>query len=132
MIDSDDKIPFWRKVGEKVHEYDCKYIMQLSHSGRQRDIAGVENFMNKALSSTSKYDTFHGLLCEAATTEQIRGARRLFRSGRAARAALPDSTALSCTRRTVTSLPSFSARRSTTAMTNTAARSKTARGFSWK
>ena len=28
MIDSDDKIPFWRKVGEKVHEYDCKYIMQ--------------------------------------------------------------------------------------------------------
>ena len=72
MINSDDKIPFWRKVGEKVHEFDCKYIMQLSHSGRQRDIAGVENFMNKALSSTSKYDTFHGLLCEAATPEQIR------------------------------------------------------------
>src|SRR5215813_5657640 len=37
MIDDDDKIPFWHKVGERVHEYDCKYIMQLSHSGRQRD-----------------------------------------------------------------------------------------------
>ena len=57
MIDHDDKIPFWRKVGEKVHEYDCKFIMQLSHSGRQRDVAGVENLMNKGLSSTNKKDT---------------------------------------------------------------------------
>ena len=81
MIDSDDKIPFWRKVGEKVHEYDCKYIMQLSHSGRQRDVPGVENFMHKALSSTSNKDTFHGLLCEAATVEQIHELERLFADG---------------------------------------------------
>ena len=81
MIDSDDKIPFWRKVGEKVHEYDCKYIMQLSHSGRQRDVPGVENFMQKALSSTSQKDTFHGLLCEAATVEQIQELVRLFANG---------------------------------------------------
>lgn len=81
MINSDDKIPFWRKVGEKVHEYDCRYIMQLSHSGRQRDIPGVENFMNKALSSTNKNDTFHGLLCEAATVEQIRELVGLFAQG---------------------------------------------------
>jgi len=88
MIDSDDKIPFWRKVGEKVHEYDCKYIMQLSHSGRQRDVPGVENFMHKALSSTSNKDTFHGLLCEAATVEQIHELERLFANGaRRARAA---------------------------------------------
>ncbi|NEQ84980.1 MAG: NADH:flavin oxidoreductase, partial [Moorea sp. SIO2I5] len=26
-IDRDDRIPFWRKVGEKVHEYDCKFLM---------------------------------------------------------------------------------------------------------
>ena len=81
MIDDDDKIPFWRKVGEKVHEYDCKYIMQLSHSGRQRDIAGVENFMQKALSSTSSKDTFHGLLCEAATVDADQERRRLFANG---------------------------------------------------
>ena len=31
MIDNDDKIPFWRAVGKKVHEYDCKYILQFSH-----------------------------------------------------------------------------------------------------
>ncbi|MBK1724836.1 NADH:flavin oxidoreductase [Thiocystis violacea] len=71
MIDRDDKIPFWRAVGEKVHEYDCRFIIQLSHSGRQRDIGGVENLYNKGLSSTSRMDSFHGLLCEAASKEQI-------------------------------------------------------------
>src|SRR5258706_14700325 len=28
MIDTDKRIPFWRKVVEKVHEYDWKNIMQ--------------------------------------------------------------------------------------------------------
>jgi 2,4-dienoyl-CoA reductase (NADPH2) len=37
-IDRDERIPFWRKVGEAVHQYDCKYILQLSHGGRQRDV----------------------------------------------------------------------------------------------
>lgn len=78
MIDADDKIPFWRKVGEKVHEYDCQFIIQLSHSGRQRDIGGVENLFNKGLSSTSSKDTFHGLLCEAATKDEIKGLVNLF------------------------------------------------------
>ena len=69
-------------------EYDCKYTIQLSHSGRQRDVPGVENFMQKGLSSTSNKDTFHGLLCEAATVEQIHELVRLFASGaRRARAA---------------------------------------------
>src|SRR5205814_559979 len=27
MIDNDDKIPFWRAVGETVHRYDCKFIL---------------------------------------------------------------------------------------------------------
>lgn len=71
VIDNDDKIPFWRAVGEKVHEYDCKYIMQLSHGGRQRDIGGIENSFNKALSSTDQTDSFHGLLCQAMTRDEI-------------------------------------------------------------
>jgi 2,4-dienoyl-CoA reductase-like NADH-dependent reductase (Old Yellow Enzyme family) len=25
-IDRDERIPFWRKVGEAVHHYDCKFI----------------------------------------------------------------------------------------------------------
>ena len=32
MIDHDDKIPFWREVARRVHRYDCRYILQLSHS----------------------------------------------------------------------------------------------------
>src|ERR1700756_4466526 len=42
MIDRDDTIPFWRALAKRVHEYDCKYILQLSHSGHQQDIPGVE------------------------------------------------------------------------------------------
>jgi 2,4-dienoyl-CoA reductase (NADPH2) len=81
MIDTDDKVPFWRAVGEAVHRHDCKYILQLSHSGRQRDNPGVENFKTKALSSTSKKDTFHGLLCEAMTLKQIKETIQDFANG---------------------------------------------------
>lgn len=89
MIDADDKIPFWRHVIDTVHKYDCRFIIQLSHSGRQRDVPGVENFMRPGISSTSKQDTFHGLLCQAATQQQIddlvswfaQGARRAREAG---------------------------------------------------
>jgi len=89
MIDDDDKIPFWRAVGERVHSYDCRFIMQLSHSGRQQDMGGVENLYNKGLSSTNKRDYFHGLLAQAMTTGEIhevveqfaQGARRAREAG---------------------------------------------------
>ncbi len=58
MIDHDRHIPFWRAVGKAVHEHDCKFIMQLSHGGRQRDINGIE--FPVGLSSTSKADPIHG------------------------------------------------------------------------
>jgi 2,4-dienoyl-CoA reductase (NADPH2) len=81
FIDSDDKIPFWRKVGEKVHEYGCAYIMQLSHGGRQRDVGGIENSFNKALSSTDDTDSFHGLLCQAMTRDEIKMVVQQFADG---------------------------------------------------
>ena len=89
MIDDDDKIPFWRAVGETCHKYDCKFIMQLSHSGRQQDVPGLENHSHFGMSSTSEKDTFHGLLCKAMTKEQIKmvvqqyvdGARRAREAG---------------------------------------------------
>jgi 2,4-dienoyl-CoA reductase-like NADH-dependent reductase (Old Yellow Enzyme family) len=81
MIDSDDKIPFWRAVGEAVHRHDCKFLLQLSHGGRQRDNPGIENFRRKGLSSTSSMDTFHGLLCEAMTLQQIKDTIRYFADG---------------------------------------------------
>lgn len=80
-IDADDKIPFWRAVGEAVHEYDCKFILQLSHSGRQQDIAGVENQYRGAISSTSKVESFHGLLAQAMTKEQIQETIEQFAAG---------------------------------------------------
>ncbi len=81
MIDADDKIPFWRAVGEKVHEYDCKYILQLSHSGRQRDNPGVENHKELAFSSTGKPDPVHGLLCQPMTTKHIHDVIEYFAQG---------------------------------------------------
>ncbi|MHC5759060.1 NADH:flavin oxidoreductase [Nostoc sp.] len=80
-IDCDERIPFWRKVGEKVHEYDCKFILQLSHSGRQQDIGGVENLGKKALSSTSKTEPFHGFLCQAMTLGEIQETIQYFADG---------------------------------------------------
>ena len=83
-IDSDDKIEFWSRVAKHVHAAgktafpddpvqsgECKFIMQLSHSGRQRDVGGVENQQNKALSSTSQPDYFHGILCQAMTRSEV-------------------------------------------------------------
>ena len=90
MIDDDDKIPFWRRVGESVHEHDCLFFMQLSHSGRQQDLCGVENLYYKGcLSSTNNQDFFHGLPAQAMTQADIdmvveqfaQGARRAQEAG---------------------------------------------------
>jgi 2,4-dienoyl-CoA reductase (NADPH2) len=89
MIDRDDKIPFWRRVGESVHEHDCRFIMQLSHSGRQQDMGGIENVYRKAPSSTNRKDYFHGILAQAMTKPEIaetveqfaQGARRAREAG---------------------------------------------------
>ncbi|MEH1891914.1 MAG: NADH:flavin oxidoreductase [Nostoc sp.] len=80
-IHCDERIPFWRKVGEKVHEYDCKFILQLSHSGRQQDIGGIENLGKKALSSTSQTEPFHGFLCQAMTLAEIKETIQYFADG---------------------------------------------------
>ena len=71
-IDKDETIPFWREVGQRVHQHDCKFIIQLSHSGRQQDVGGVENLRRKAWSSTSRSEPFMGFLCQAMTREQIK------------------------------------------------------------
>jgi len=81
LIDDDDKIPFWRVVGERVHAHDCAFLLQLSHSGRQRDIAGVENAHKIALSSTSKPDPVHGLPARAMTENEIAEVVAMFGHG---------------------------------------------------
>ncbi len=79
MIDHDRHIPFWRAVGEAVHEHDCRFILQLSHSGRQRDINGIEH--PTGLSSTDKADPIHGFRCERMTLAQIREVVQYFAEG---------------------------------------------------
>ena len=65
-VHRDEYIPYWQKLGEAVHSFDnCKFIMQLSHSGRQMDIPGVHNYARVNLSSTSRKESLHGFLCRA-------------------------------------------------------------------
>jgi len=95
MIDDDDKIPFWREIGKRVHAYDCRFLMQLSHSGRQQDMGGVENLFNKALSSTNQTDFFHGILAQSMTVSEIHEVVEQFAQGaRRARAAGLDGVEL--------------------------------------
>jgi len=78
-IDTDERIPFWRAVGKAVHEYDCKYILQLSHGGRQRDIPGIEYPIG--LSSTDKQDPLHGFQCQRMTAADINETVAAFAEG---------------------------------------------------
>ena len=48
-IDDDRTVPSWRRLVSEVHKLDCRYIIQLHFSGRQRDLA------RKELPSTISY-----------------------------------------------------------------------------
>jgi 2,4-dienoyl-CoA reductase (NADPH2) len=72
FIDSDERIPFWRTLVDRVHRYDCKFIMQISHGGRQQDMKGVENGDLKSLSSTGREELFHGFQSRAMSDKEIR------------------------------------------------------------
>ncbi|MDH4063567.1 MAG: NADH:flavin oxidoreductase [Acidobacteriota bacterium] len=78
-IDRDDRIPFWRAVGQAVHAHDCKFILQLSHGGRQRDIPDLEH--PKGQSSTDKRDPLHGFECDRMTVADIKEVVAAFAEG---------------------------------------------------
>jgi 2,4-dienoyl-CoA reductase-like NADH-dependent reductase (Old Yellow Enzyme family) len=80
-VHRDEFIPHWQKLGEAVHSFDCKFIMQLSHSGRQLDIPGVHNYTRSALSSTSRKETLHGILCRAMSLPEIQHTIKAFARG---------------------------------------------------
>jgi 2,4-dienoyl-CoA reductase-like NADH-dependent reductase (Old Yellow Enzyme family) len=79
MIDRDERIPFWRELARQVHQHDCRFIMQLSHAGRQRDVPGIE--FQKGLSATAKPDPLHGFECERMTRDQIAETVEAFAEG---------------------------------------------------
>ncbi len=92
-IDRDERVPFWRAVGEAVHAHDCRFILQLSHAGRQRDIPGIE--YDQALSSTGRDEPLHGFPCVAMTPQDIADTVAAFAAGaRRARAANLDGVEL--------------------------------------
>jgi 2,4-dienoyl-CoA reductase-like NADH-dependent reductase (Old Yellow Enzyme family) len=121
-IHRDEAIPFWREVGARVHDHDCRFILQLSHAGRQRDIPGLE--YAKGLSSTDKPEPLHGFEAERMTRRDIADTVRAFAEGaRRAREAGLDGVELHA--QTAISSRSSSPRRSTTATMSTAGRSRT-------
>src|SRR5581483_321557 len=58
-----------------------KFILQLSHSGRQQDMAGIENAHQVALSSTGREELFHGFVSRAMTGAEIRTVIQQFADG---------------------------------------------------
>lgn len=70
-IHTDEFIKDWEKLGQQVHKSDCKYIMQLSHSGRQMDLPGIHNQHRASMSSTSVQEGLHGFPCNAMNKAEI-------------------------------------------------------------
>jgi 2,4-dienoyl-CoA reductase-like NADH-dependent reductase (Old Yellow Enzyme family) len=78
-IDTDDKVPFWRTVVERVHQLDCKYILQLAHAGRERIIPGIE--YDTAVSATDEDEPMNGFPTRAMSTGEVRQVVRMFAEG---------------------------------------------------
>ncbi|MCA1690701.1 MAG: NADH:flavin oxidoreductase [Acidimicrobiales bacterium] len=78
-IDRDERIPFWRELGRRVHEHDCRFILQLSHAGRQRDIVGVDN--PRGIAPTGHAESVHGLRAEAMTRAEVHETVQAFAAG---------------------------------------------------
>jgi 2,4-dienoyl-CoA reductase (NADPH2) len=81
MIDRDDRVPFFRAVANAVHRFDCKFIVQLTHAGRQQDIPGIENAPHRAMSSSGRTDSFHGFRCRPMTVDEIKATITHFADG---------------------------------------------------
>ena len=71
-IDHDRTIPSWRRLIKEVHQYDCRYIIQLHFSGRQRDLPRKEFIGVPPPSATDRPDPLYGLRCRRMTTPEIR------------------------------------------------------------
>ncbi|HEU4396184.1 MAG TPA: NADH:flavin oxidoreductase, partial [Planctomycetota bacterium] len=75
-IDSDETIPFWRRLGERVHEHGCPYILQIVHAGRERILPDLR--WDKALSSSDKPEPLNGFPAQAMTVAEIREVVEMF------------------------------------------------------
>src|ERR1700752_4983785 len=78
MIDCDERIQFWWTVGDRVRHHGCAFILQLSHSGRQQDIAGVENWNTLPLGASARINDLHGLAAREMSAPDIHEVVELF------------------------------------------------------
>jgi len=93
LIDRDDRVPFWRELIRRVHEYDCRYILQLAHAGRERIIGGFE--YPTGVSATDEPEPLNGFRCERLTVPEIQEVVAAFAAGaRRAREAGADGVEL--------------------------------------
>lgn len=70
-IHEDRLIEPWSAIAHAVHGYGAKMIMQLSHSGRQMDVPGLQNLHQSTLSSTDRAESLHGFPTRAMTLAEI-------------------------------------------------------------
>ena len=80
-IDRDDTIPFWRELGQRVHEHDCKYILQLALRRPPARHPG-DRVREGPRARRAKPDPLHGFECERATPAQLREIAARVRRGR--------------------------------------------------
>lgn len=70
-IHRDDFIPLWERLGKAVQTHGARYIIQLSHSGRQMDLPGVHNQARPTLSPTNSFEPLNGFPTRAMSTGEI-------------------------------------------------------------
>jgi 2,4-dienoyl-CoA reductase-like NADH-dependent reductase (Old Yellow Enzyme family) len=70
-LDDDDKLPFWRELGRRVHEHGCPYIVQLVFAGRERMISGLAP--EPSFGATDDPEPVNGFHCRKMTVDEIRG-----------------------------------------------------------
>lgn len=70
-IHDDALIEPWSAIARAVHQHGTKLIMQLSHSGRQMDVPGVQNLHLSTLSATDRAESLHGFPTRAMTLGEI-------------------------------------------------------------
>src|SRR5579872_3264129 len=81
MIDGDGHIPFWRRLGERVHAHDCKFILQLSHTGRQPAVGTAGKPPRPGGSPPRGTGSFPVPFAEAAGREEMTGIAACFAQG---------------------------------------------------
>jgi 2,4-dienoyl-CoA reductase (NADPH2) len=70
-IHDDRLIAPWSRIARAVQEHGAKLIMQLSHSGRQMDLPGLQQSGDPLLSSTDRAESLHGFPARAMTPGEI-------------------------------------------------------------